>query len=771
MASVFVSTSAEVVLIDSRTRQGTITLPLTNSIPYRTLNFKDQYGSFSNSTFTLSTQVGETFDDGTTSKVLSNAYGFFSLYAVSSKWMVLNGTQTVSQTISSLNVDQLNFGTGAGWVQFGPVQASIVSTIQVNTNDAYLNNVYVGTQSTINDIAFYGLFGNYNNTVLAEISTGGGSQELLVFKGSSASDRVRVQTTGNFVVETGVSARLFSTTTQNTLSNATPAFIINTSSNVGIQTASPGATLDVAGTGRFQSLSSLTLFVSSINGALPGSGGGDLTQANLTSTIVGLGTLGYISTPTGGGGGGAIDFVSAFTVSTGLLEASSISSYGIFAYGIVASQLFNQGPEPLAITTIPSGTLNSFSNWTFSSAYSTIMDGNALYLNASNSVRIVAPSNLYLNTPQVITNGSIKTSDVIVSSVSFVDGNTGLSNPLFVSSGLLLFNNSTLNGLYPSEYVCQGRLTSNESITANTDTVVPFVSDFDPQGWLANAGTSTARFQPTIAGYYIISYQVWWDRGAGADQDNIQIRKSGNTIAINQNAIPTVTGLSMNATKIAYLNGTTDYLDFSVYSSTSDPTQTVQYGGTPDGPGTFFSASLVSGGAGGGGGGGVSQIVAGSNVTIDPVGGIGVVTINATGGGGGGGPVDVLSSPVKIGSGPDLSQIAFYGLAGTFSTSVIAQASTGPGTGEIVIFQGSSINDQIRLTTTGNIVFEPQVAQTDFSNIAPLAVPTMILQSNLVGIATATPGAPLDVAGTGRFVTASSVSMYTGAFYGGVFFL
>jgi hypothetical protein len=122
----------------------------------------------------------------------------------------------------------------------------------------------LGTTSSLTTVQFYGLQGNYNNTVLAEISTGAGTQEFLVFKGSSASDRVRVQTTGNFVVETGVSARLWSNTTIPTLSNVTPAFIINSSSNVGIQTATPATTLDVAGTGRFQTLSSLALYASSI---------------------------------------------------------------------------------------------------------------------------------------------------------------------------------------------------------------------------------------------------------------------------------------------------------------------------------------------------------------------------------------------------------------------------------------------------------------------------------------------------------------------------
>jgi len=167
-------------------------------------------------------------------------------------------------TTSSLTVNSLTIGTGTGWLNLGPLQTVAISSIQANVNDAYLNNVYVGTQSTINDIMFYGLFGNYNNTVLAEISTGAGMQELLVFKGSSASDRVRVQTTGTFVVETGVSARLFNSNTTQTLSNVTPAFLINANSNVGIQTASPGAPLDVAGTSRAITLSSQQLNVSSI---------------------------------------------------------------------------------------------------------------------------------------------------------------------------------------------------------------------------------------------------------------------------------------------------------------------------------------------------------------------------------------------------------------------------------------------------------------------------------------------------------------------------
>lgn len=45
--------------------------------------------------------------------------------------------------------------------------------------------------------------------------------------------------------------------------------------------------------------------------------------------------------------------------------------------------------------------------------------------------------------------------------------------------------------------------------------------------------------------------------------------------------------------------------------------------------------------SGGGGGGGVTQIVAGSNISITPTNGLGAVTINSTGGGGGGSFTDI----------------------------------------------------------------------------------------------------------------------------------
>lgn len=116
-----------------------------------------------------------------------------------------------------------------------------------------LSSLFIGSDSNQNFIKFWGSIGEYNNTVIAQQSTGGGNTELLFFEGSSINDQVRFQTTGSIRFETGVSQpRNFLTSGQ----VATPSMIITSSSNVGILTNNPTFTLDVAGTGRFQTLMS-----------------------------------------------------------------------------------------------------------------------------------------------------------------------------------------------------------------------------------------------------------------------------------------------------------------------------------------------------------------------------------------------------------------------------------------------------------------------------------------------------------------------------------
>jgi hypothetical protein len=183
--------------------------------------------------------------------------------------------------VSSLQVDELQIGTGYGIISLGDTQMSSISTIGIlatlgnftTINVSSINGLLpgtgtgsgtsnFGTVSSLTALRFYGLTGGFTNTALAEVSTGAGLQELLLYKVSSVSDQVRVQTTGNVIFETGVSARGWPTATRATV----PTFYIaGSNSNVGVGTSNPVTTLDVAGTGRFQTLSSLNITAGSIN--------------------------------------------------------------------------------------------------------------------------------------------------------------------------------------------------------------------------------------------------------------------------------------------------------------------------------------------------------------------------------------------------------------------------------------------------------------------------------------------------------------------------
>ena len=363
-----ISSYTTVTMLDSRPAQITISVPKSTDIYNRIITFKDLYGSASNSTIILVTRSGDSFEDGTFSTIMSNAYQTVNLYAgLPGKWLnvgatggggdsaglttvsnLLNGVSTnvttistnlntlsnnvttvsnttgtnttnittvsnslntvsnslntvsnhlnavstnlitvstslntVSNTvaagrfpsistttistsliragyisspqgyISSLIVDSLAFSFSNSFIVMGDIITTSVSTIQTFTSSLTTNNLKVGTVSTLSYIAFPGLQQGYAQTVIAEQATGTGVQELLVFKGSTNTDRIRMQTTGPIVFEPGVAARVF----PNTSSNVTPAMIITTGSNVGIGVAAPTISLDVAGGGRFIALS------------------------------------------------------------------------------------------------------------------------------------------------------------------------------------------------------------------------------------------------------------------------------------------------------------------------------------------------------------------------------------------------------------------------------------------------------------------------------------------------------------------------------------
>ena len=165
--------------------------------------------------------------------------------AVNGKVGILNSNPTVALDVA-----------GAG-------RFTTVSTTSISTNTITSSNIRVGTISTNSYVSYPGLAQQYTQSILAEQETGTGLQEMLIFRGSSASDRIRLQTTGYIVFETGVGARVYPTIT----SNVTPSWMIDVNGCVGVGLIPSGTTnkLDVAGQGRFQTLSTTSIMAGSMN--------------------------------------------------------------------------------------------------------------------------------------------------------------------------------------------------------------------------------------------------------------------------------------------------------------------------------------------------------------------------------------------------------------------------------------------------------------------------------------------------------------------------
>ena len=126
-------------------------------------------------------------------------------------------------------------------------------------------------------------------------------------------------------------------------------------------------------------------------------------------------------------------------------------------------------------------------------------------------------------------------------------------------------------------YVKLARLT-NQTILSNGDTLIAFTATSDTNGWYSGITTRTI---PTVAGTYNVNAMLSWQAGASSfvNQSNIQIRKNGSTFALSIVGVQTHP-YTLNACGIVTMNGTTDYIDFTAY--TSNPTSQV-VAGTADG--------------------------------------------------------------------------------------------------------------------------------------------------------------------------------------------
>jgi hypothetical protein len=147
-----------------------------------------------------------------------------------------------------------------------------------------------------------------------------------------------------------------------------------------------------------------------------------------------------------------------------------------------------------------------------------------------------------------------------------------------------------VSGNMPTFNVYRG--TSNQSISSNTWTKV----QLNAENWdTANAFDSTTnyRFQPTVAGYYQLSGTVTIT-GTSVTFVALEIRVNGNETFIGPHQIvPSQTGdIYINASVLAYLNGSTDYAELWGYATGSG--LIFQSGSAyPNQIRTWFAGSLV----------------------------------------------------------------------------------------------------------------------------------------------------------------------------------
>ena len=149
---------------------------------------------------------------------------------------------------------------------------------------------------------------------------------------------------------------------------------------------------------------------------------------------------------------------------------------------------------------------------------------------------------------------------------------------------------ATNHAVITSSYICEGILASNQTFVTASDAKILFVRYDDPNGWI-----TSNQFQPTIAGYYNISFGVWLQNpGISSNQVNAQMRKNGNTRIISQQPLNNGTGISLGGSRIIQMNGTTDYIDWTIFQGAGSSTNGTILQGTANGSGTWFSAFLIT---------------------------------------------------------------------------------------------------------------------------------------------------------------------------------
>jgi hypothetical protein len=154
---------------------------------------------------------------------------------------------------------------------------------------------------------------------------------------------------------------------------------------------------------------------------------------------------------------------------------------------------------------------------------------------------------------------------------------------------------SETSALTNNAYFAQGALNGDQQIPDSLDTKIQFVDQFDPQGWW---DSNTFQFTPTIAGYYTVSLGVTLENTSNnTGYVLIQIIKTSGTSSFVEMSckqpLNNTSDSSLFGSRIIYLDGNVDYLEFIIYQSSGGNFDILEGPGGQS-PDTWFSATYMT---------------------------------------------------------------------------------------------------------------------------------------------------------------------------------
>lgn len=144
------------------------------------------------------------------------------------------------------------------------------------------------------------------------------------------------------------------------------------------------------------------------------------------------------------------------------------------------------------------------------------------------------------------------------------------------NTGTLLSTGSTFAGTGPAFSAYQS---SSQSLSAGASTKLLFQSELYDTG--NSYDTTTSRFSPTVAGYYLVSCAVRMP--SGSNRFILEIQKNGTVTKSLQD----VTDLyAVSGSCLLYMNGSGDYLEAYLYTGATGSLLAAA-------PNTFLEAALI----------------------------------------------------------------------------------------------------------------------------------------------------------------------------------